>query len=428
MYRIATHEPDVDTVEMLLVENPFGPSGSIDEQLRATDLPIELTRCKTLREGMRILGARDFDVVLLDTELFDADFPEPLHDAIRAAGQASVVMIANDDDARLTAALRAGATDFLMRDDVSAEALQRASRLHAERKLAAIERRLLYRVPSLMAETQDIRTGLTLAVAELCDALGFAVGEVWLPGEEQMHRSAYWAGPVPAHQSFARSDADQGIAFDDGIAGRCWQLCETVCADDLKEAPSGRRELLARQVGLHAAVGVPIRHLGRPIGVIVLFAEEALPRAEELDALMVAADQIGATLAGLLSEEKLDAVSRQLDAVTMAVEEGLVVLDDRGEILFASRNAERVLSGSDRTLAGQKAPELGWTTSGPLSDEGGSVSERVIQTRESQRASLEAPTADGRVTVTVDVVPLHGTTGGVRHVAYRLHPNGHEVG
>lgn len=422
MFRPATQESTAHIVRMLLVENPFGPSGSIDEQLLATDLPLELTRCKTLKEGMGILNQRDFDVVLLDTELFEADFPEPLYDAVRAADHASVVMIADGDDSRLTAALRAGATDFLMRDDVSAEALRRASRLHAERRLAALERRLLYRIPSLMAEMHDIRTGLTLAVAELCDALDFAVGEVWLPRGARMHRTAYWAGPVAAHQSFARQDADHGLTLDDGVAGRAWQLCEPVRMDDLEESSLGRRELLARQVGLRAAIGVPIRHIGRPVGVIVLFAEERLPgRAEELDALTVAADQIGATLAGLLAEEELAAATRQLEAVALAIDGGLVVLDDRDEILFASRDVERMFGDGGRPLASRRLSDLGWVIAGDDSSrDGESVPNTVIRTGESLAAHIEVPTVEGKARVSVEVVPIRGRAGDIRHVACRF--------
>ena len=422
MFRIATEESTGQTVRMLLVENPFGPSGSIDEQLLATDLPIDLVRCKTLIEGMRMLSRKDFDVVLLDTELFDADFPEPLHDTIRAAGQASVIMVARSDDSMLTAALRAGATDFLMHGEVDVEALERASRLHAQRRLAALERRLLYRVPALMAETHDIRTGLTLAIAELCDALACSTGEVWLPEDDRMRRMAYWAGPVPAHQSFARRDVGHGIAFDEGIVGQTWQLCEPVSADDLKEAPTGRRELMARQVGLHAAIGVPIRHIGRPLGVIVLYAESGLPfRAEELDALTVAADQIGATLAGLLAEEGLAAANRRLEAVALATEGALLVIDDRDEILFASENAERVLAKGSGPLAGRRLPELDWVISGDDgSPDGESVPTKVIRSGKSRAARIEAPSGHGEAPLSVEVVPVRGTQGAVRHAVCRL--------
>lgn len=420
MFQFATNDTTVDRVRMLLAENPFGPSGSIDEQLLATDLPLDLTRCKTLKEAMRIMREGGFDVVLLDTELFDEDFPEALHDAIRAADPASVVMIADEDDSRLTTALRAGATDFLMRDDVSAEALRRAAKLHGERRLAALERRLLYRIPSLMAETHDVRTGLTLAIAELCDGLGFSAGEVWLPRSAGMYRKAHWAGPVPAHQSFARRDVAREIPFEEGLVGRTWKLGEPVRADDLGSETPGRCELLARQVGLHAAIGMPLRHVGRPVGVMVLFAAALSYRTAALDALIVAAGQIGATLAGLVAEEELASASRQLDAAAQAVEGALIVLDDRDEILFASDDARRMLENG-RPLAGRRLPELGWTISGGGSAEAeGSVPTEVIRTGESASAFIEVPNGEGGIRVPVDIGPLHGTSGDIRYAVCRV--------
>jgi DNA-binding NarL/FixJ family response regulator len=128
-------------IRLLLVEDNDGDALLIESLIagaRAGTLlrPATLVhRVARLADAFAPLAERPYDVVLLDLGLPDS---EGLHGvrAVRAAAPAIpiVVLTGLDDETAALEALRAGAQDYLAKDDVTGDLVLRAMRYAIERK------------------------------------------------------------------------------------------------------------------------------------------------------------------------------------------------------------------------------------------------------------------------------------------------------
>ena len=118
-------------------DNP-GDARLLREVVReAEGAHIQLTHVDTLAKALAKLDADDFDVVMLDLSLPDADGLETL---VRTHAQAPsvpiVVLTGLDDEELAIKAVREGAQDYLVKGQVTGQLLVRAMRYATERKRA----------------------------------------------------------------------------------------------------------------------------------------------------------------------------------------------------------------------------------------------------------------------------------------------------
>lgn len=129
-------------VRVLLVEdNPWHQElvrRSLEDLAGATPLiPHEVTICGTLGDALERLVGAEYDVVLLDLELPDADGIHGVR-SLRTAepGVPIIVLTGTSDEELALLALRAGAQDYLIKGSVDAALLRRAIRYAIERRSA----------------------------------------------------------------------------------------------------------------------------------------------------------------------------------------------------------------------------------------------------------------------------------------------------
>ncbi len=163
------------TVDVLLVED-----GAIDAQVTAhmlsagKTLHFDVTLATTLGDALARAGAQHFDVVIFDLGLPDAAGLEGLHALRPVVGDetAIVVLSALADEAVALRALEAGAEDYLTKENVHTDGLQRSLRFAlARREGALVQRRLAAIEASDDAIVQCDRAGIITA----CNA-----GAEWL--------------------------------------------------------------------------------------------------------------------------------------------------------------------------------------------------------------------------------------------------------
>lgn len=126
---------------VLLVEDNPGDARLIEEELaEAAPSAFDLTWVERLKDGLSTLEEDGTDVVLLDLSLPDStglDTVQRVHDA--SPGAPIVVLTGFEDEALGTRAVRGGAQDYLVKDQVDGDRLARAMRYAIERREAQEE-------------------------------------------------------------------------------------------------------------------------------------------------------------------------------------------------------------------------------------------------------------------------------------------------
>jgi PAS domain S-box-containing protein len=150
-----------DTIRVLLVEDNPGDARLLREVVReAEGAHIQLTHVDTLAKALGKLDSDQFDVVMLDLSLPDADGLDTLvRTHARAPSVPIVVLTGLDDEALAIRAVREGAQDYLVKGQVTGQLLVRAMRYATERKRAveALQRSEEY-FRSLIENALDIIT------------------------------------------------------------------------------------------------------------------------------------------------------------------------------------------------------------------------------------------------------------------------------
>lgn len=146
-------------IRVLLVEDDEGHALIVRLLFEESEAPIEVTHVRRLAEAERI--AVGFDCALLDLDLPDAGGFEGL-ERLRAAASdlAILVLTGMADENRGTAALAAGAQDYLVKGHVDGDMLARAVRYSVERRRADAAMRALSLAQVQTAENRRLERGL----------------------------------------------------------------------------------------------------------------------------------------------------------------------------------------------------------------------------------------------------------------------------
>ena len=130
-----------EAIHILLIEDNYGDARLVQILLADSDLPnVKITHELTLKDGITALSDRDFALVLLDLTLPDSRGFETLEKLIATKPDVNVVVMTGLDDKVLGLnAVKAGAQDFLMKNDLNADLLSKTLRYAIERKTVLIK-------------------------------------------------------------------------------------------------------------------------------------------------------------------------------------------------------------------------------------------------------------------------------------------------
>ena len=145
---------------VLLVEDDDGDAALIRACLAEVGIAGDaLAWCRTLAEGADAIRGGP-TCVLLDLGLPDAAGLEALHAVVDASPDTPVIVLTGRHDQTGTDALAAGAQDYLVKDDISADLLNRSIRYAIERKRAQRTRQQLREAQLSSAEKARLERGL----------------------------------------------------------------------------------------------------------------------------------------------------------------------------------------------------------------------------------------------------------------------------
>ena len=122
-------------LKVLLIEDNLDEARHFERLLETGGTAFAVTRVGRVRDALRRLAAKDFDVILLDLCLPDTDVADLVNRVQTAApGMPIVLLTGRRDDALAVRAIRGGAQDFIVRGGDDASLLDRSLRYAIERQ------------------------------------------------------------------------------------------------------------------------------------------------------------------------------------------------------------------------------------------------------------------------------------------------------
>ncbi|ADE54949.1 response regulator [Coraliomargarita akajimensis] len=163
-----------DFLDVLLFEDNTVDAKLVTRYLEQSRMGCDVVRVASLGDGVKLLRKAAFDVVLIDLSLPDSEGVETVRRiASLTSEEVIIVLTGTDDEALALQALKAGAQDYLFKDQLSSEALSRSIRYSMERA------NLLTRVELHNKETQmredllrrifDANTDAMLILTDECE-------------------------------------------------------------------------------------------------------------------------------------------------------------------------------------------------------------------------------------------------------------------
>ncbi|MFI1584095.1 PP2C family protein-serine/threonine phosphatase [Embleya sp. NPDC020630] len=147
-------------LRVLLIEDDAGDAFLVEELLADSPDPMEIVWARSMAEAMVGLG-EDVGCVLLDLGLPDAEGLNGLHRLLAFAPRTAVIVLTGLADAhRGSAAVAAGAQDYLVKQEIDGSLLSRAIRYALERKRADDSQRRLVESELRAQENARLERGL----------------------------------------------------------------------------------------------------------------------------------------------------------------------------------------------------------------------------------------------------------------------------
>lgn len=146
----------------------------------------------------------------------------------------------------------------------------------------------------------DAVTGVLEAIG---DSMGWLVGGFWVPdGDDGSLRArCVWSARIHKGTDFAEETRQMRLPPGAGLPGRVWTQGETVWIEDVEQDTDFPRAAAVRIHGLHAAVGFPVQHEGRMLGVLEFFTD--VLRAP-VEALLPVFDALGREIGGFVARQQ----------------------------------------------------------------------------------------------------------------------------
>jgi diguanylate cyclase (GGDEF)-like protein/PAS domain S-box-containing protein len=184
---------DLSVVQVLLVEDNDGDARLVEVMIQGTfGKDIELSRARSLAEALELLDSSLPDCVVLDLGLPDSDGLEAVRRIKARAPLMAVVVLTGGVDVELgTAAVRAGAQDYLVKGNTIDETLTRSIRYAVVRKRGEDA---LYRSQQSLAEAQHIARLGSWELDLVTDTMDWS--------EELCRLYGYPSVPAPGYKQF----------------------------------------------------------------------------------------------------------------------------------------------------------------------------------------------------------------------------------
>ena len=258
--------------------------------------------------------------------------------------------------------------------------IDRTDSKRAERRLAA-----QYAITRVLAESDNLTSGIPKILQAMCDSLGLDVGEFWdldsetnslycvdiWHSEKRIKSSSEKSSPAnsicgdsyPANESLLEEfkAVAKKITFapGNGFPGQIWSDRTPIWIDDVINDGNFQRQLIAKKAGLHTAFGFPIIADQEILGVMTFLRREVQQIDQELlNMIGGIGSQIGQFIKRIGAEESLQETTTLQKAILDSASYTIISTDIDGTILTFNKAAERLLGYSAEEVVGKTTAEI----------------------------------------------------------------------
>ncbi|HVL81413.1 MAG TPA: SpoIIE family protein phosphatase [Actinomycetota bacterium] len=209
-----------------------------------------------------------------------------------------------------------------------------------ERKMAERRRAVQLAVTRVLAEARSLEEAAPRILQGICQALDWAVGELWLVDRsaDVIRCEEIWNVPELDGTEFVDHSWRFRFRQGDGLPGRIWDTGRPIWISDVTTDDRFPRSQLAVQAGLRSAFGFPISARGEILGSVELFGRRVHERDEELLELAAAVgSQIGQFVERRAVENEVRFQKTLLEFQSEATPDGILLVGPTGRVLFHNR-------------------------------------------------------------------------------------------
>ena len=219
--------------------------------------------------------------------------------------------------------------------------------------------RVEHAVARILAETDRPVEVYPAVLEAIGGLLGWELGAVWetVTGHRLKCVTTWHAGAgAPAFSALSERIT---LSAGEGLPGRVLLTGEAQWITDAPEDANFPRAELARQAGLHAAFGFPLRNPNGVVGVMELFSRQLRePDEAVLETMNALGSQIGQFVARRRAEEEVRTRESRLLALLDAALDAVVTMDHRGRVIDWNHAAETTFGFRADEAVGQEMAEL----------------------------------------------------------------------
>jgi DNA-binding NarL/FixJ family response regulator len=288
-------------IEVLLVEDNPGDAYLTGRMLEDNLSLVRIQHCETLTEAIAALHESQYHCILLDLQLPDAAGTESIPRLWNAAPNTPIIIMTRQRDRSLALqAIKAGAHDYLFKDETSANALGRTiryaiERVHFEQELRKVEERhqqveqIFYETLVTLTSTLDLEEVLNRLLNNIDRIVGHdAANIILLEGKmAKVVRSRNASADVRATgEIFAIHDAPEiaAILHNAQVGSPLVEQMPCPMNGSVSSAATGY-------------LGVPIRLKDQVVGLLNIFRFTPTPfRKEDVRRLSMFAEQAAIAL------------------------------------------------------------------------------------------------------------------------------------
>ncbi len=235
---------------------------------------------------------------------------------------------------------------------------QSQAKLERELRQAEEEMGLLPSIMEALEDPQDFAESLEIAVRRIAEKMEWACGEAWLVSEngKVLEYSPAWYGEA-GYEPLRRISHE--LKFPPGIelAGRVWASQKPELVEDVAAAPNGTffRVTVCKELGLKAALAVPVIFRGKTAAVVVFLMKEFQEKDKRRMAIVITAIK---HLFGLMIEKK--AAEKDLRASQLQQEKK--IRERTRELLKTNEILETQNAEHERTEAALRKSQENFST------------------------------------------------------------------
>jgi PAS domain S-box-containing protein len=231
----------------------------------------------------------------------------------------------------------------------------------SERLTGQRRRGAAYGIGEVLGEATDLAQAAPAILRRVCENLDWQIGAYWLvdADAQKLHCHAIWREAGAHTVAFERATNEMHFAPGTGLPGRVWESGRAVWIEDVVNDPNFPRASVAREAGVHGAIGFPIRIGSEAVGVVEFFTREvAAPDADLLAMMSTVGNQLGQFIARKRVETDIAKEQRRTRAILETALDAVISMDHHGVITEFNPAAERSFGYRKEEAVGRQLADL----------------------------------------------------------------------